>query len=144
MAKTTRQPGGEQLEIREEYFENEATGVEAEEDGAPSRVEPEPWDPDKIRIHTKHYSLKQTVDSIAEHEIDLAPDFQRAYVWKDWQRWGLIESLLLGIPLPSFYFSEDSEGRVQVVDGVQRLTTIFLPIRVCNLCRACITNSSHA
>ena len=34
-------------------------------------------------------------------------------------------SLLLGIPLPSFYFNEDASGRLQVVDGVQRLTTIF-------------------
>jgi hypothetical protein len=125
MPKVVRQPRGEEVDVREEYFENQATGVEAEEESAPSPVEPEPWDPDKIRIHTKHYSLKQTVDSIAEREIDLAPDFQRGFVWKDWQRWGLIESLLLGIPLPSFYFSEDGDGRVQVVDGVQRLTTIY-------------------
>ena len=53
------------------------------------------------------------------------PTFQRHYVWKSWQRSGLIESLLLGIPLPSFYFNEDDTGRLQVVDGVQRLTTIF-------------------
>ena len=62
---------------------------------------------------------------IAEGDIDLAPDFQRQYVWKARQRSGLIESLLLGIPLPSFYFNEDDAGRLQVVDGVQRLTTIF-------------------
>jgi hypothetical protein len=46
-------------------------------------------------------------------------------VWNDRQRWGLIESLLLGIPLPSFYFNEDATGRLQVVDGVQRLTSIY-------------------
>ena len=62
---------------------------------------------------------------IADGDIDLAPDFQRHYVWKRQQRWGLIESLLLGIPLPSFYFNENTSGRLQVVDGVQRLTTIF-------------------
>ena len=62
---------------------------------------------------------------IADGDIDLAPDFQRQYVWKARQRSGLIESLLLGIPLPSFYFNEDASGRLQVVDGVQRLTTIF-------------------
>ena len=112
-------------EVREEYFESHATGVELEvEDPSPSE-EPEPWDPEKIRIHTKHYSLRQVVEMIAEGDIDLAPDFQRQYVWKSRQRWGLIESLLLGIPLPSFYFNEDLTGRLQVVDGVQRLTTIF-------------------
>ena len=120
---TTDNPLQAEGEVREEYFESHATGVELEVADPPE--EPEPWDPEKIRIHTKHYSLRQVVDMIAEGDIDLAPDFQRHYVWKDWQRWGLIESLLLGIPLPSFYFNEDGTGRLQVVDGVQRLTTIY-------------------
>lgn len=108
-----------------EYFDNKDTGVEVERETHPRAADPEPWDPEKIRIHTKHYSLRQVVDMIAENELDLAPDFQRQYVWKDWQKCGLIESLLLGIPLPSFYFNEDADGRMQVVDGVQRLTTIY-------------------
>lgn len=111
-------------QVKEEYFDNDATGVEVEDEAPPATNDPEPWDPEKIRIHTKHYSLRQIVDMIADGDVDLAPDFQRQYVWKDWQRWGLIESLLLGIPLPSFYFNEDTSGRMQVVDGVQRLTTI--------------------
>ena len=111
--------------VREEYFESNATGVEVEAEVSPPPDEPEPWDPEKIRIHTKHYSLRQLVDMIAENDIDLAPDFQRHYVWKPRQRWSLIESLLLGIPLPSFYFNENTSGLLQVVDGVQRLTTIF-------------------
>jgi hypothetical protein len=113
------------LDAHEEYFDNQATGVELEEEPSPATNDPEPWDPEKIRIHTKHYSLRQIVDMITDDDVDLAPDFQRQYVWKDWQRWGLIESLLLGIPLPSFYFNEASSGRMQVVDGVQRLTTIY-------------------
>ena len=112
-------------QVREEYYESQATGVEIEVEDLPPPDEPEPWDPEKIRIHTKHYSLRQLVDMIADGDIDLAPDFQRQYVWKERQRWGLIESLLLGIPLPSFYFNEDGAGQLQVVDGVQRLTTIF-------------------
>lgn len=114
---------------QEEYFESQPTDVEVEEEAAPATNDPEPWDPEKIRIHTKHYSLRQIVDMIADGDLDLAPDFQRHYVWKDWQRWGLIESLLLGIPLPSFYFNEDMSGRLQVVDGVQRLTTIYRFVR---------------
>ena len=113
--------------VGEEYFENEATGVEKETEVSPpaDEQEPEPWDPEKIRIHTKHYSLRQLLDMIADGDIDLTPDFQRHYVWKPLQRWSLIESLLLGIPLPSFYFNENASGMLQVVDGVQRLTTIF-------------------
>lgn len=108
-----------------EYFDNRDTDVQVETERPPGAGDPEPWDPEKIRIHTKHYSLRQVVDMVAERDLDLAPDFQRQYVWKDWQKCGLIESLLLGIPLPSFYFNEESDGRMQVVDGVQRLTTIF-------------------
>ncbi len=122
---TTRIPSQVEAEVREEYFESQATGVELEIDEPLQPEDPEPWDPEKIRIHTKHYSLRQVVDMIADGDIDVAPDFQRQYVWNARQRAGLIESLLLGIPLPSFYFNEDSTGRLQVVDGVQRLTTIF-------------------
>ena len=111
-------------DVQEEYFESGPTGVEAETEDSPSPDDPEPWNPEKIRIQTKHYSLRQLVDMIAEDDVDLAPDFQRHYVWKFRQQCSLIESLLLGIPLPSFYFNEDPSGRLQVVDGVQRLTTI--------------------
>ncbi len=112
--------------IREEYFGNEATGVEAEDDES---EELQPWDPERIRVHTKHFSLRQVVDMIEDEDIDIAPDFQRLYVWKDWQRWSLIESILLGIPLPTFYFNENDDGKMQVVDGVQRLTTIYNFVR---------------
>lgn len=88
---TTDKPLQAEDEVRQEYFDNEATGVELEVDNPPPTDEPEPWDPEKIRIHTKHYSLRQVVDMIADGDIDLAPDFQRQYVWKDWQSWGLIE-----------------------------------------------------
>jgi hypothetical protein len=83
-----------------------------------------PWDPSKIRINTKPFSLRQIVDMIEEGDIDLAPDFQRMFVWKPVQRARLIESILLGIPLPAFYFNQDIQGATRVVDGVQRLTTI--------------------
>ena len=52
------------------------------------------------------------------------PDFQRLKVWSRVQKAQLIESILLQIPLPAFYFAEDTEDVLQVVDGVQRLTTI--------------------
>jgi hypothetical protein len=86
----------------------------------------EPWDPSQIRISTKSLSLRDVVDQIVDGDIDLAPEFQREYVWKDRQRTRLIESILLGIPLPAFYFNQRPDGTYQVVDGVQRLSTIAL------------------
>lgn len=97
-------------------FEDEDRGNEA----PPAK----PWDPSKVRVGTKTFSLRQIVDEIQEGAIDLAPDFQRDYVWKDRQKTLLIESILLGIPLPAFYFSAGLDGSHQVVDGVQRLSTV--------------------
>jgi hypothetical protein len=100
-----------------------------EEDVGFAREHIKPWDPGKIRITTKSFSLRDVVDQIKDGDIDLAPDFQRGYVWKDRQRTRLIESILLGIPLPAFYFNQASDGKYQVVDGVQRLSTISLFMR---------------
>ena len=86
----------------------------------------QPWNPTKIRITTKNFSLREIVEQIRTDEIDLSPDFQREYVWKRRQRTRLIESILLGIPLPAFYFNQEDDGTYQVVDGVQRLSTIAL------------------
>lgn len=85
-----------------------------------------PWDPGRIRITTKSFTLREVVDQIKDGDIDLSPDFQREYVWKERQRTRLIESVLLGIPLPAFYFNQDEYGSYQVVDGVQRLSTVSL------------------
>ena len=84
----------------------------------------DPWDPGDIRVSTRTFSLRNMIDMIAEEGLDLAPDFQRLHVWKPVQKVRLIESVLLQIPIPAFYFAEDATGVMQVVDGVQRLTTI--------------------
>jgi hypothetical protein len=108
-------------------FEEIVDGIiDDQEDTTGSGSSQKPWDPSQIRITTKAFSLREVVDQIRSHEIDLAPDFQREYVWSARQRTRLIESILLGIPLPAFYFNQSSDGTYQVVDGVQRLSTIAL------------------
>lgn len=83
-----------------------------------------PYDPKLIRVDPKTFSIRQVIDMIEDDELDLNPEFQRNRVWKPKQKSLLIESLLLRVPLPAFYFSADSDGLLQVVDGVQRLSTI--------------------
>ena len=51
------------------------------------------------------------------------PDFQRDFIWPDDEQSKLIESVLMRIPLPVFYLAEDDQGRMIVVDGLQRLST---------------------
>lgn len=83
-----------------------------------------PYDPDKIRVDTKPFSLHQIYEMINRDDINLTPDFQRNLVWDDQRKSRLIESILMRIPLPMFYFAQDEEGRISVVDGLQRLSTI--------------------
>lgn len=109
--------------IIEEFEDNQPTDIEADQGPEPRQII-SPYDPTLIRVDPKVYSIRQVLDMIEDGELDLAPDFQRKKVWKAQQKSLLIESLLLRIPLPAFYFSSDNEGRLQVVDGVQRLTTI--------------------
>ncbi len=94
------------------------------EDLSETGVMTKPWNPNDIRITTKSFTVRELFTQISEGELDLAPDFQRDFVWKENQQVRLVESILLGIPLPAFYFNQDNSGAHQVIDGVQRLTTI--------------------
>ncbi len=109
-------------EAIEEYDEEGPTGIEEEIETESKIVSP--YDPDKIRVDPKTFSLFQVIDDIKAGDIDLAPDFQRQRVWGTRQKVRLVESVLLRIPLPAFYFSADKAGRLSVVDGVQRLSTL--------------------
>lgn len=106
--------------------EEDIDGFDGSEDLTGQNAAIKPWDPSKIRITTKTFTLREVADQIADKDIDLSPDFQRAFVWKPRERTRLIESILLGIPLPAFYFNQLKSGAYQVVDGVQRLSTISL------------------
>lgn len=100
-----------------QQFGSEDTETEEEDDETP-------YDPDKIRVDTKNFSLHQIYDMIKREDINLTPDFQRNLVWDNQRKSRLIESILMRIPLPMFYFAQDDEGRISVVDGLQRLSTI--------------------
>lgn len=58
-------------------------------------------------------------------QLDLTPPFQRELVWSVHQKCELIESIIMGIPIPVFYVRENADGVYVVVDGKQRLTTLF-------------------
>lgn len=70
------------------------------------------------------FELKRKYDKVPSLVI-LDSDFQREGVWKTQQKRELIESILMGLPLPIFYFNEDKAGRLIVIDGRQRLSAIF-------------------
>lgn len=114
------------FEIKMNQLINMEDGFDdADEEEGEDGVKYNPYNPKLIRVDTKTFSIKQMNDLIENGDVDLSPDFQRGFVWNDITRKSrLIESLLLRIPIPVFYFAQDEEGMFQVVDGVQRLTVI--------------------
>jgi len=74
-------------------------------------------------------SLSMSVGELAslykDGEIDIHPEFQRYFRWSQEQKSKLIESLLLGIPIPPIFVSQTEKGKWDVIDGLQRLSTIF-------------------
>ena len=84
-----------------------------------------PYDTTQIDISPKPLSLDMIISRLENEEIDLMPDFQRkAGLWSAEQKSQLIESLLLRIPLPAFYFDGSNNSKWVVIDGLQRLTAL--------------------
>lgn len=84
---------------------------------------------DKTRqeIRTDNYSMSigEWISLYESKEIDIHPDFQRFFRWSDSQKSRFIESILLGIPIPPIFVSQRDDGIWDVIDGLQRLSTIY-------------------
>jgi len=122
-------PLEEQKPNTEDTFEGEETlGAEFRDNS--TSVEPDTTSiyPDAIvnivPESASVFQLKRKLDKIPPL-IKLDPDFQRHAVWSSKQKSELIESILMGIPLPLIYVKEDEKGVYIIVDGRQRLTTLF-------------------
>jgi hypothetical protein len=98
-------------------------GVESENVESDERIR-DPFDPATIKIDRETQPIFQVVRKIDFKEIILNPDFQRNLVWDVVRRSRLIESVLLKIPLPAFYFDATKDNNWLVVDGLQRLTSL--------------------
>lgn len=122
--------------LEELSFDSTGSGLEAEpsEDGEGDIRAP--FDPKLIDVITHQRTVDLLMARLEHGEMDLSPDFQRrANLWSDARKSGLIESMLLRIPIPSLYVSEDKEGNYQVVDGLQRLCAIAHFVKVGSLNR---------
>jgi hypothetical protein len=78
---------------------------------------------DNLLIRTEPRTIQDVLRRIGQGFIKVDPDFQRDFVWDPGRQSRLIESVLMRIPLPVFYLAEDTDGKLVVVDGLQRLTT---------------------
>ena len=79
----------------------------------------------EIRSDSYAMSIGEWISLYENNELDIHPEFQRFFRWNIWQKSRLIESILLGIPIPPIFVSQRNDGIWDVVDGLQRLSTIF-------------------
>lgn len=82
-----------------------------------------------VAYDSKDYTIeilvKKYLDGIDEKQNEIfVPEYQRDFVWDDSRQSRLIESIVLGLPIPPIFVAENSDGRLEIVDGSQRVRTL--------------------
>lgn len=70
-------------------------------------------------------SIGEIKNLYEDKEININPEYQRLFRWSEGQRVRLVESILMGIPIPTIFVYQDNDGKWEVVDGLQRISTLL-------------------
>ncbi|UXU90350.1 DUF262 domain-containing protein [Burkholderia sp. S-53] len=82
-----------------------------------------------VAYDSKDYTIeilvKKYMDGIEDNENEIyVPEYQRDFVWDNARQSRLIESIVLGLPIPPIFVAENKDGRLEIVDGSQRVRTL--------------------
>jgi uncharacterized protein with ParB-like and HNH nuclease domain len=105
-----------------EEDENLVEGFEENDEGGGSESTGEHK---TISVEKNDRSVFELKSWAEEGDLNLNPGWQRNFVWDTKRKSQLIESILLGFPIPVIYLSQDREGKYEVVDGLQRITSVI-------------------
>src|ERR1051326_1883019 len=78
-----------------------------------------------VKTDAYQMSVGEVVNMYKDGELLINPDFQRLFRWEIGQKSKLIESLLLGIPIPSIFVFEKEDSKWELIDGLQRISTLL-------------------
>lgn len=78
----------------------------------------------KVDFDTYDIIIQQLITMVESGSIDVSPAYQRQFRWNNIKRSHLVESVFLGIPVPSLFMATNKDGTWELVDGVQRLSTL--------------------
>jgi len=78
-----------------------------------------------VDFRTYDFSVKELISMVNEGIVNISPDYQRKFRWKDEQQSLLIESIFLGIPVPSLFMATNSDSTWEVIDGLQRISSLI-------------------
>jgi hypothetical protein len=109
----------------EEHYTIQDEEIEMEDTSSgQDKIITHPFNPNDVEIVTPPFSIGFLIDKIEHNEINMYTDFQRKEnLWDQQEQSRLIESILLGLPLPAFYFDAANE-QWDIIDGLQRCCTI--------------------
>lgn len=86
----------------------------------------------KIRTRSLDVSFNELYDMFQNHELLIAPDYQRLFRWERDKQSRFIESLILEMPVPPIFVIEKEDGVYELIDGLQRISS-YLHFRGANL-----------
>jgi hypothetical protein len=118
----------------QDFDQDDVDDIEESVDSKPSYTFDDDEDDDDLEVPGSFkpmvfdVSQRRVRDLVADYhnkELDPRPPFQRGYVWDRTKASRLIESVLLNVPLPLIYTAEEDNGLEVVIDGQQRLLTLF-------------------
>jgi hypothetical protein len=79
----------------------------------------------KVDVDNYTITIRELLSMAENNELHRAPEYQRKFRWDEETESRLIESLLLGLPVPNIFFATNSDGTWEIVDGLQRISTLI-------------------
>ncbi|MBI5590785.1 MAG: DUF262 domain-containing protein [Deltaproteobacteria bacterium] len=79
----------------------------------------------KVRTQGKDYSFNELLSMYEDNELIIDPDYQRLFRWSEVQASRFIESVILELPLPPIFVIEIDDGKYELIDGLQRISSYF-------------------
>jgi len=78
----------------------------------------------EVRTDAFDLSYGEIINLKRSDEIKIDPDYQRLFRWSEQQKSRLVESVLLRLPIPPIFFIENEDGRYELIDGLQRVSSM--------------------
>lgn len=79
----------------------------------------------EVRTTAVDFSYGELLNLHNEKEIIISPEYQRLFRWTNEQRSRLIESIILGLPIPPIFLIEGDDGVLELIDGLQRISSVI-------------------
>lgn len=79
----------------------------------------------EIKSERMDMSFGEIINMYKDKEIIISPEYQRAFRWNEQRQSDFIESILLGIPFPSIFVATNADGKWELIDGLQRVSTVL-------------------